>query len=162
MESNAGEQKSMLAKLSDLKGTLDKVEDRWADGQIDEAIYTKRSTQLKKEIAEISKELESKAISISNPADLIDKGVAFASGLASCWQNGDYEERKMVQNILFPEGIIYDKKIDAFRTSHVNVVIGLIAEISANINQKDRRQVNENFDLSPSVVSTGIEPVSKV
>ncbi len=159
MESNAGEQKSMLAKLSELKGTLDQVEDRWADGKIDEVIYTKRSTQLKKEIAEISKELESKAISISNPEELIDKAIAFSSELASCWQEGDYEERKMVQNILFPEGIIFDKKSDAFRTSQVNVVIGLIAEISANYNQKNRRQVNHNFDLSPSVVRTGIEPV---
>ena len=92
----------------------------------------------------------------------IDKGVLFASELASCWSNGDYEEREMVQNTLFSEGIIFNKKSDAFRTSQVNVVIGLIAEISANFNQKNRRQVNNNFDLSPSVVPTGIEPISKV
>ena len=68
----------------------------------------------------------------------------------------------MVQNMLFPEGINFDTKNDAFRTSQVNVVIGLIAEISANYNQKNRRQVNNNFDLSPSVAPTGIEPISKV
>jgi site-specific DNA recombinase len=162
IESNAGEQKSMIAKLSDLKATLDNVEERWADGKIDENIFEKRSAKLKLEISEITKELGKHQIDISNPEELIEKGVLFASELASCWSNGDYEERKMVQNILFPEGIIFDKKSDAFRTSQVNVVIDLIAEISANYNQKNRRQVNNNFDLSPSVASTGIEPASKV
>jgi len=36
----------------------------------------------------------------------------------------------MVQGILFPEGIFYDKENDAYRTSGMNEVIGLIAELS--------------------------------
>ena len=98
-------------------------------------------------------------MNVLNPEELIKKGVVFASELASCWLNGDYKERKMVQNILFPEGIIFDKKSDEFRTSQINTVIGLIAEISTIHKQKNRRQVNNNFDLSPSVVRRGIEPL---
>jgi site-specific DNA recombinase len=159
IESTAGEQKSMLAKLSDLQETLDNVEERWADGKIEEAVYEKRSTKLKEEIVKISKELEKHKVNISNPETLLDEYVVFTSELAICWLNGDYEERKMVQNILFPEGILFDKKIDAFRTSQVNEVIRLIAEISKNCGQKNRRQVSDIDDLSPSVVRTGIEPV---
>ncbi len=151
IESTAGEQKSMLAKLSDLQETFDNVEERWADGKIEEAIYEKRSAKLKEEIVRISKELEKHKINISNPEELLDEYVVFASELANCWRNGDYEERKIVQNILFPEGILFDKKIDAFRTSQVNEVIRLIAQISKNYGKKNRRQVNDIDDLSPSV-----------
>ena len=57
----------------------------------------------------------------------------------------------MVQNILFPEGIIYDKKNDSFRTSQVKVVIDLISQMSMSCNQKKERQENHADLLSPSV-----------
>ncbi len=66
----------------------------------------KQSGKLKAEIKQISEELEKSNFSLSNPSELIEKGVVFASELANCWLNGDYEERQTVQNILFPEGII--------------------------------------------------------
>ena len=43
---------------------------------------------------------------------------------------GDYEERKMALDILFPEGIIYDKNNEGFRTSQINAVIDVIAALS--------------------------------
>jgi site-specific DNA recombinase len=160
MDSMAGDSKSMIAKLSDLKGRLEKVEDRFAEGEIDRSIYEKASGKLKAEIKQISEELEKSQINISNPSELIEKGVVFASELANCWLNGDYEERQMVQIILFPEGIIYDKENDTFRTSSVNKAIELIAELSSSSNQKKGRQTNTRNDLSPSVAGTGLEPVT--
>ena len=113
----------MIAKLSDLKDKLEKVDDRFAVGEIDRPIYEKASGKLKAEIKQISEELEKSNFSLSNPSELIEKGVAFASELANCWLNGDYEERQTVQNILFPEGIIYDKENDTYRTSNINKAI---------------------------------------
>ncbi len=162
VDSSAGDSKSMIAKLSDLKEKLEKVEDRFAVGEIDRPIYEKASSKLKGEIKQISEELEKSRISLSNPSELIEKGVVFASELANCWLNGDYEERQTVQNILFPEGIIYDKENDTYRTSSVNKVIELITELSATYTRKNERQTKISSDLSPSVAPTGIEPVSKV
>ena len=126
----------MIAKLSDLKDKLEKVDDRFAVGEIDRPIYEKASGKLKAEIKQISEELEKSNFSLSNPSELIEKGVVFASELANCWLNGDYEERQTVQNILFPEGIIYDKENDTYRTSNINKAIELIAELSDTYQQK--------------------------
>ena len=160
MDSSANDSKSMIAKLSDLKGKLEKVEDRFAIGEIDRVIYDKASTKLKAEITQLSSELEKSDFNLSNPLELIEKGVVFASDLANCWVNGDFEERQMVQNILFPEGIFYDKENDTYRTSGINEVIGLIAEFSGAYKNEERRQVNQVDQLSPSVAGTGLEPVT--
>lgn len=158
MDSNAGEQRSIIAKLSELKDKLEKVEDRFAIGEIDRSIFERASAKLKAEIKQISEELEKSSLGISNPAELIEKGVLFASELANCWVNGDYQERQMVQNILFPEGILYDKENDTFRTSNVNKAIELIAKLSSDYTQKKERQTNIVDDLSPSVARGGVEP----
>lgn len=161
-ESIETESKSMKTKLSDLNSRLEKVEDRFAEGEIERSIYEKSSNKLKAEIKQLSSELEQSSVKISNPSLLIDKSLAFACELASWWEKGDYQEKKMVQEILFPEGITFDKENDAFRTSSVNKVIELIAQLSEGCEQNKRRQTNDEIDLSPSVVPTGIEPASKV
>jgi site-specific DNA recombinase len=158
-QSIVGENKAMLTRLGTLRETLDKVEDRWADGEISRDIYDKRSSKLKGEIEEIVEELEKSQVNISNPSELIDKGVKIASDLANLWVSGDYEERKTVQEILFPEGVVFDKENDSFRTSKINFVVSLIANMSMDYTGKNKRQASEFLNLSPSVVRTGIEPV---
>lgn len=64
----------------------------------------------------------------------------------------------MVQNILFPDGIIYDKENDTFRTSSVNSVIALIAEFSSSYDIKKQRQADMTINLSPSVARGRVEP----
>lgn len=64
----------------------------------------------------------------------------------------------MLQNILFPEGIVFDKKLDTFRTHNVNVVLELIAELSGNCNKKETGQLDEKSNQSRSVEREGFEP----
>jgi DNA invertase Pin-like site-specific DNA recombinase len=160
LNSSASSSKSMIAKLSDLKIDLGEVNKRFAIGKIDRSLYEQTKYDLEKEIREISDELEKSTFNLSNPSDLIEKGIVFASELANCWLNGDYEERQTVQDILFPNGIIYDREKDAYRTSGVNEVIDLITELSATYTQKKERQTNTSIDLSPPVARGGVEPPS--
>jgi site-specific DNA recombinase len=154
----ANENKSIIAKLSDLKGKLDKVEERFAFGEIDRPIYDKASIKLKAEIEEITKELAKSDLNISNPLSLLDKWADFAANLHNLWVSGDAEERKMVQDILFPEGIYFDQNLDHFRTSRANEVLGLITSLSEEYEQKKERQEDDNLNLSPSVARGGVEP----
>ena len=119
---------------------------------------TMASLKLRAEIKQLSEELEKSNFNLSNPSELIEKEVVFVSELADCWMNGDYQERQMVQSILFPEGIFYDKENDAYRTSGINEVIGLIAKLSGDYQQNKRRQVYHDDELSPSVARGGVEP----
>jgi site-specific DNA recombinase len=157
-ESVGNERKVMIAKQCELKEKQEKIDDRFAVGEIDRLLYEKTTGKIKDELKGINQELDKTDFGISNSKELIEKGVVFASELASCWVDGDYEERKMVQEILFPDGIVFDKKTDTFRTHNINAVIAVINEISHNYYQKKERQTNENIDLSPSVARGGVEP----
>jgi hypothetical protein len=88
-ESIEGESKSMKAKLADLNARLEKVEDRFAEGEIARSIFEKSTCKLKAEIKQISIELEKCRVDISNPSQLIDKSLAFTCNLATCRENGD-------------------------------------------------------------------------
>jgi hypothetical protein len=73
LDSSLGDSKLMIAKLSDLKEKLEKVEDRFAAGGIDRSIYEKTSAKIRVEDKQISEELEKTNVNISNPSDLIEK-----------------------------------------------------------------------------------------
>ncbi len=59
---------------------------------------------------------------------------------------------------MFPGGIMYDKKIDDYRTIHVNVIIDPIRLFSNNSEQKESGQSRNFSELSASVPKAGIEP----
>lgn len=56
------------------------------------------------EITALEKELEKSSVKLSNPEDLIDRAIAKASQLDTLLENGDITDKKMIQNLLFPEG----------------------------------------------------------
>jgi hypothetical protein len=87
---------------------------------------------------------------------MMDKSVKTAANLAELWLSGDYMERKLLQDILFPEGVVYDKKNDLLRASRVNAVMSLIRDISDFLDNKKGDDSSENFAMSPVVVPAAV------
>ena len=158
-EDDAETQKVIKSKITELKEKLEKLEERFAFGEIDRSLFEKLAPKLKTEIVEKEKELEKVEINLSNPSEQIERAVVIASKLADLWLKGDSEEKKVLQNILFPEGLIYDRKNDHYRTQNVNVVIELIRRLSEGYELKKEGQTTFSNDLSASVVRRGIEPL---
>ncbi|MBX9852451.1 MAG: recombinase family protein [Cytophagaceae bacterium] len=153
--SEVDNQKSLKIKFHELQEKLSKLEERFAFGEIDRELYDKLAPKLKKEISEKEEELQRMEVKLSNPSELIEKCVVIASQLANLWVNGDSEEKKMLQNMLFPEGILFDKENDDYRPSNINVVLELIAELSANCNDKKKGLSEKNSEQSRSVARGG-------
>ena len=153
------EQSTMKGKLTELNEKLEKVDDRFAVGEIDRPLYEKTKAKLMAEIAPIAEALNTSQISTSCLPELFDKGVEMASNLSEYWLSATYEERVTLQNILFPEGIVYDRKNNLLRASRVNEAIRLISEISNDLNNKKGDYSAFEYAVSPSVVRRGIEPL---
>ena len=60
--------------------------------------------------------------------------------LGSLWSGGDYGFRQKLQNLLFPHGVCFDKKTDNYRTSDVNIIARLIASISKDYNDGNKKR----------------------
>jgi len=64
--------------------------------------------------------------------------------------------------MLFPEGLLYSKKNDGVRTPRMNSLFQAIPLLSQVSEESKNGRFIKNGQKSHWVVSTGIEPVSKV
>ena len=75
------------------------------------------------------------------------------------WEYANPTDRERLLNFVFPEGLRFNKDIDALRTPRVNEVFALLSRLSSSYKEKTEPSYPENSVNSPSVVCTGIEPV---
>ncbi|HEX7412498.1 MAG TPA: hypothetical protein VF411_00535 [Bacteroidia bacterium] len=95
---------------------------------------------------------------LSNPKELIQFTCKLSANLTPVWASGDYYQKQIFQNVVFPKGLVYDSKIEHYRTPVVNEAIACIAYLSRGLKQMKNRtslNVEEKSGLVPEV---GIEP----
>jgi site-specific DNA recombinase len=144
--------------LSDVDKKLMKVEERFALGEIDRLVYDKIAGKFRDEKRRIEKELGGAKNKLSNQAVFIDKALEISSNLSNFWVSGDYDSKRKLQEILFPEGIWYDKEKGNYRTDRVNVILELIRSFSEKSGHKKSGSSKILFEKSASVPKVGIEP----
>ena len=93
---------------------------------------------------------------------LIVKGIRFAENLSELWTNSDFDNKRKLQSLVFPEGIIYSKKKDRVRTKRTNSLFAEIPYLVNVLSGNENGQSLKTGQNSHWVVPTGIEPVSKV
>lgn len=146
--------------LRSLNAKLEKLEERFAYGEIDGEIFGKVSGKLKLEIQSAKDELKGSGIELSNPTMLIDHSLEIISNLSEFWVSGDYEHKVKLQEVLFPAGILFDKQIDNYRTPEVNSILQLTRSLSNDFSENKNGQIRKLSDLPALVAPAGIEPAS--
>jgi hypothetical protein len=141
-----------------LNEKLEKIQERFAIGEIDNKIYDKFSVKFKNEINEIEKEIRKLCLEKSNLDSYIEKSLQLACNLHSMWSLGSYTEKQKLQNLLFPNGIYFHKENNTCRTTQPNSVLELINSLSVIMSKNKKGQKNKNVHLSHSVLEVGIEP----
>ena len=118
----------------------------------------KYKTQFEKELIGIRGEMENSKFNLSNLDLAIEKAVKLALNLPKLWVFGNLEEKRRLQKLVFPEGILYNREKDTYRTFRVNTIFKLIPMIAEEIRGKENG-ANSNFkNLSRLVPRMGVEP----
>ena len=68
--------------------------------------------------------------------------------LVYLWNNGNYQDKVKLQKLVFPEGVLWDKVNESFRTLKINRVFDVIHSLTDNYNDKKERSDNEIAPLS--------------
>jgi site-specific DNA recombinase len=74
--------------------------------------------------------LKGSGIELSNPTRLVDHSLGIIANLSDFWLSGDYDDKRKLQELLFPGGILFDKQFNNYRTRNVNSVLQLTHSIS--------------------------------
>ena len=64
-----------------------------------------------------------------------------------------------LQNLLFPSGIEYDRKMNHYRTNKVNEIIFKMSTIASDLGLKKKADLGSFYLKPASVPQTGLEPV---
>ena len=146
--------------IAQLQKKIDKLEERFALGEITSEIFDKFHVKYKMEQEAFFEEIEESKFSLSNLEKGVDKGLKMLTNLKKMWELSTYYEKQRLQNILFPEGILYNKEKNHYRTFRANMALVQIASLSSSLEPKKHKHPSNNAWVSGLVAGTGLEPVT--
>ncbi len=117
-------------KISELNKNIEKVEEKFILGDVNKELYTKYIAKYTSEIEEVQKQMAKMNLGSSNLDKCLDLVVNFCRKPLLLWKKGKIGEQTIFQDLLFPNGIIYNRKNDEVRTSRINSIFALIPEIA--------------------------------
>jgi hypothetical protein len=98
--------------------------------------------------------------SSSNLEKFIETIVTFSSKLAEGWSSSSVSVKEELQKLVFPAGVNYDVKKEAFRTKEVNELFA----VNASLNSFSEDDINNNGGIKATVSNlvgwTGFEPAT--
>ena len=140
--------KTIKANKTEVENKIKKVQVRLGLGEINKEIYDTTIGALQTELYKINAQLNSYTKKLSN-IDNIARSISTTScKLVSLWNNGDYQDKVKLQKLVFPEGVLWDKVNESFRTLKTNRVFDLINSLTDDYNDKKERSDNEITPLS--------------
>ena len=143
-----------------LKETVKKIEaleECYATGEIEKDLYQKFISKYIKEKLDINTELGSMTFENSNLEKRLEKYCQILRNLPLLWDSNSYKGKLELQELMFPQGILFDRENTNFRTPEINEVAFTINEISKGLEEKNKGDL-DNFDLkSPSVPGRRLE-----
>ena len=146
-EVSGRESSELKRKISEIKKTIKEVKLRFACGKIDEETYSVAIQEYTNRKDVLLLELEKWQMNLSNQKEMIPVVIATASKIGTLWKNADLETKKKIQNLVFPEGIFWDKKKRNYRTKKRNAVFELLDRFSMTYGDKKGLPLSEAVPL---------------
>jgi site-specific DNA recombinase len=157
------QQRELQVQLNEINRKIDTVEEKYfVTGEMGKETYEKFRNKYSEGKTNITQVIENYGKNFSNLQTVLKTTFTISSKLPVLWESSQYTIKEKLQKAIFPEGIIYDREIQGFRTPKVHPVFEFIASINKQTDENKKGQTVDVNHLSCLVASTGIEPVSKV
>lgn len=152
------EQTQSKKQLTELNSKIEKLEQRFINSDLTKELFEKYQSKYKAEKEILEQKLATQDLDSSNLEKVIDKGMSIAENLNTRWLSGDFDDKQKLQSLVFPEGILYNKKKDTVRTLRVNSLFAPIPQLVSFLNGNEKSHPLKNGSKSHLVALTGIEP----
>ena len=147
----ARKMESILKKQkSEYQNKLKKCKARFGMGDIDEDVYETTNQELQKKLDDIEKGLAECRKDLSNLDNEVDEILSMCCKLDCLWKDAPLETCQRLQNLLFPNGILWDKENDDYRTFDENEALSIIARISTSCEKEKEENSLENSSFVSS------------
>ena len=138
----------LLKNKSEIEKKLVSLKIRYGMGDIDNDIYSTTSSHLNSQLLEISKAFQEAERDLSNERKYIEDVVSMSCKLGDLWQEGNFRTRQKLQNLVYPNGILFDKHLGSYRTENENEVFRVFRSLSTSYMVEKQKATSENTNLS--------------
>lgn len=158
---NAEKETNLNQRLSEVKVEMDRLDEKhYIKEELNKEKYDRMMLKLVAEEKEIYENLAQCSVFISNLSEMIVKAGELSLKLAPLWAESGLIEQETLQKLVYPSGLGYDKKNQAFRTTRINEAFSQIACLSSDLEKmkkgpnskksvKSLLAVKEGFVISP-------------
>ena len=153
------DEKANKKRISEIKGTIDKLEERFVLDEITKEQYQKFLKKFQEDINVLEKECADMSSSSSNLQKAITRGLEIAENIGVLWESSSFESKQKLQYLVFPEGVTYDKKNSKVRTIRVNSLFAAIPLLARDMEKKKTKKIMKNSLLASNVENSGFEPL---
>ena len=158
LSKSVDETKLLKKKLSEKETQLEKIEKKFLFDEIDKEIYDKHVTIIKEEMQVLSADLAKTDINSSNLENAVEKCLGIAQNISRAWVTAGFDNKRVLQNLIFPEGIMYNKEKGVVRTERVNSLFASIPLLQRVLAEKKKGNLVGDYLNSDFVPRTGFEP----
>lgn len=149
---------SVLRKqATGLTDKIEKLEERFVLGAINIELYQKYRVKYNLELSPISEEIKKIDKTVSNHKKLTEGALQTLCNLLTIWDKADFDTKQKLLKAVYPEGIVLDKKNNDYRTNNVNVAIRCIQGIARDLENKKKRNNQDEPSYSALVARSRIE-----
>lgn len=149
---------SMELQLAEKRKVIEDMEERHALGKIDDEVYKKYRTKYLDELTHLQSEILKIREHSSNHERYVEAFFQIAQNPHEIWARLTYEDKQILQYILFPDGMVYDKKNDAVLTPRVNEVFLRSLDVARDSGKAVKGNRRANTAKSLSAGREGFEP----
>ena len=147
-------------QLTELKTKKEKLEERFAFGEITQEMYIKFNNKIAADIASLEPDFDMDEKTISNFESRIDKALDFSCNIQKYWLLAKVENKKQIQKLVFPDGLILDTKNRQYLTSNVNKLFVLSRSFTDECRGMKKGLSTQKSEKSSTVAGTRVELVT--
>ena len=159
-EYQINEATELKSKRTNLLNLLKEVMLRYGKGEIKTDVYETTREAIDQELADIDAVLEKELSKKTNLEKLAREAALTACKLDDLWAYGTIGNRQKVQNLVFPEGIIWEQTNRENLTKIESEAFRIMRSISDSFENEETKKEEKPFDFSSVVAGAGLEPAT--
>ncbi|MCW3073174.1 MAG: hypothetical protein JWP69_243 [Flaviaesturariibacter sp.] len=156
-EETISETTALKKRFTEVSELREYLEERFILGEIKEALYQKYDAKYSAKLDQIKGEIAKSGFESSNLEMAVEKMLSLAQNLSVLWASSSFVEKQRLQSLVFPEGILYNSKIRAVRTTCVNELFACIPPLIRDTGEKKKGDLVKNRPFPDLVASPRIE-----
>ncbi len=134
---------------------------RYGLGEIPSDVYELSKKNLDKDIDALNIEIHELEKNSSNQAMDMNRIILTSCKLKDWWKCSSYQKRQNLQNLVFPDGLIWDKENDKPRTIRENTALMYMRLITKHLQESpEQEKTGKTCDFSGLVAEAGLEPAT--